>query len=1253
MKNFNDARSCVSLIFLLLLYSNLNSQCVAVVPQCPPAHVYPVCNSGFETVNCPIPLNFMLDDAFNISTNCVQNWNSAHFTPAICGISAILPANYGANYACLIDREAIVQNFNFCAGEKYSVSFEAGIINANSYGKIDIYAASNISVNPPNNPLNISSNWQLLGSKSFAAPLVGWKPRIQFPIQVLQNNQTQFLIVVTSTMGNAFAVGIDNIDIQCESSINPQIVGTQLASSPFDFTFTGVSQPPIGFPTPTPIAWCWQFGDGTTSNIGPTVNHSYSGGGIYDVCLTITDACGCVTRTSCVSIATSCGCVSGRNIDASSNNPAFNAAVGGVLYSDIESYYNLDVNNDDILDQNDHNGCIAIHGRLIINRDVDIIDAELHMLPNSEIVVQRVNLPNCNTASPTLKLENDNIFSCKQMWRGINVQNNCHLNLFENQIRDAEFAVTASAGSEFPLCFFMAPTTVDIRDNTFTSNHVGIKFNSGTVGFPNLGHTILDNVFLSTPIGQNLLPSCTPNLPNYNKYYGYAGIISNGVDILVGMPPSAMFPNSVSNSFADLRNGVLTANCNAMIVGNDFQNIRFPTVFTPYSVSNQTIPTLNNSYGNAIFSSGGFSTITSNNFNTCGHAVYATTPFGLNISKNRVTNVAYGFETFQPTSFKISQNKKMRFAKNGIIAHSLMNGFFPSFEIAQNTGSVGIFPGYANSPDSNDPTVILDNGIGLSASNLLNARISDNEWNIDALHSGFSIKSIGGWVIDRNIVANCKDGFVIETSNKNSFYENSVAGALKNGNAAYSLKTSTETKFCCNLASTTTYGHKFEISCGQTDLRHSDLTNHEFVLHCTNTAIGLQDEKGNAFNATSGTAFHGGSLSQINASWFNVNGLGTPTYPEAISAINQDPNNPWFDYEGHPNLCSSENGISGTCQSPMKLPQFRGEKIDEVDRLIATDGFLPESPVLNWEGAMNLYLKIHQNSKLLDSEPEISTFYQKAQTSQIGAFSEAEMAMKAILEIPTELAESIHALQIGVETNNEIIENKLKTLQNALNKTDSSLIFQEVNSLMSQTSKNYSSSFKTLLDELKTKQEVKRQTAIALNEGLIADDIFQLNKKNINNVYLQTLATGIVSLTAAQVQTVSDIANQCFAEGGSAVLDARTMYQLVESKTFLDDSLCQITNPRNSWPKQKEINQKFRLLPNPANQSFSILGLPFIDGDVSTIEIVNIQGQIVKQFEIGTTQGFVSTENMPDGIYFVRFVQNGHLMDVQKLTIFH
>ena len=64
--------------------------------------------------------------------------------------------------------------------------------------------------------------------------------------------------------------------------------GTSGNTTKFDFVFTAQPDATISGPS-----YVWDFGDGTTSTLGPTMTHTYTHPGYYYVCLTINYANGC------------------------------------------------------------------------------------------------------------------------------------------------------------------------------------------------------------------------------------------------------------------------------------------------------------------------------------------------------------------------------------------------------------------------------------------------------------------------------------------------------------------------------------------------------------------------------------------------------------------------------------------------------------------------------------------------------------------------------------------------------------------------------------------------------------------------------------------------------------------------------------------------------------------------------------------------------------------------------------------------
>lgn len=200
--------------------------------------------------------------------------------------------------------------------------------------------------------------------------------------------------------------------------------------------------------------------------------------------------------------AFSCSCSGSGvlNIDASVTGPYYDAGLGGTLYSVIEANLNYDQDNDGDIDLSEHNGCIAIAGRLIVDQNLTINNcSNIKMQPCSEIVVN---------AHRILALTQNTISGCFQMWRGIND----HIGVY-----------TLGFGS-------------------FVSNVAHMPFTR--------------NTFIGNGADQ-LLPQCDQNLANWNANNGYAGVVSRSVSFTIGTPTDVGF----TNTFSGLRNGVIGENC--------------------------------------------------------------------------------------------------------------------------------------------------------------------------------------------------------------------------------------------------------------------------------------------------------------------------------------------------------------------------------------------------------------------------------------------------------------------------------------------------------------------------------------------------------------------------------------------------------------------------------------------------------------------------------------------------------------------
>ncbi|MBN8681820.1 MAG: T9SS type A sorting domain-containing protein [Chitinophagales bacterium] len=188
-----------------------------------------------------------------------------------------------------------------------------------------------------------------------------------------------------------------------------------------------------------------------------------------------------------------------------------------------------------------------------------------------------------------------------------------------------------------------------------------------------------------------------------------------------------------------------------------------------------------------------------------------------------------------------------------------------------------------------------------------------------------------------------------------------------------------------------------------------------------------------------------------------------------------------------------------------------------------------------------------------------------------------------------------------------------------------------------------------LQNSIEQQRSQQTQTAIQLNNALPADAIYESNRKTVNEIYLQTLAQNIVTLTPAQLAQVSAIAHQCVFEGGAAVLDARLLYQLHEIKSFDEDTLCAGSRQQRVTAVQN-AGQQLSLQPNPADNLVLIKGIPEKDPGDIRIQLNSAHGQ---SRTIRPTQAFFSVADLPAGVYYCT-IWNGDLcLGTQRLLVIH
>lgn len=987
----------------------------------------------------------------------------------------------------------------------------------------------------------------------------------------------------------------------------------------------------------------WDFGNSNTSTLANPVN-SFANGP-FTVTHTITE-CG-VSASAMQTVTINCAPPEPPTCPCSNNNGiniiAFNE---GTLYSELEQINNFDVNNDGIIDLSEHNGCITIGGKLIIDQNLTIVDCpNIKMQPCAEIEVR---------AQSHLTMTQNKITGCVKMWRGITVKPFGWLTFQRNTVEDAQTAIIANGSSfaGFPAPNTIPYTTIEVQKNRFVRNHIGIL----AKGLPwaSLAHQpISGNTFIGNG-SQPLLPPCDQSLANWNADNGYAGVVSQAINLSIGSATDVGF----TNTFSALRNGVIGENCWLQV-----HHASFTDMVGEWLTEGQA-PTFAASTGVGVVANNGLSTISGSFFNGCGHGIYALSG-AISALQNDMPNVRRGIEINSPIGCTLSENKDIVFKNKGIYGRNLQTGPISQyFQYAINKNRVRNFD---QSETEDDMAIHMANG---NQPDLINARMSENEVFIDAKKNAIRVEGLGRWVIDRNYVqykpfmglANSGTGLLLLSSARNYLYGNNMEDiATSPVSTGFNIAISPENTFCCNVTDGHRLAFRFFGACGTTTFRTSDMSAHETCLEISQS--GTIGEQGpgdivsgtfpnfrNWFNTSSGIARHlGNSQGIVNSSRFHVLSTLTSDFPEQISTPNlPTPTNSWFvpNGNGNPN-CTS-------CTEPPLVPDVRPRQIDEGDRLIVGDGFGKETAgerMLQWEGSRNLYRRMQQYPETHGKETAVDAFYKAAASAKIGAYYLADSLVNnlSVLSAATALSMSQYIAQVRqAETD---IQAQLKLLVSKTNWADSLAIYRQIDAILAAAAPAVQH-FVEQIAIANIERNTRANFALSVVAALPVTDVLEQNRKDVLEIYAQTIGQDNNQLTPEQAATISGIAYQCPEEGGSAVYLARVIYQLVAATSFDDEALCN-NKERSSIQASSPTTATYLIAPNPASNQVTIAPIYDEWAANTQIRLSDASGRIWTEVNApkGSNLAVLDIAKLPIGVYFCHIMPDNGKNTIHKLII--
>ena len=854
------------------------------------------------------------------------------------------------------------------------------------------------------------------------------------------------------------------------------------------------------------------------------------------------------------------------------------------------------------------NAYITVNGDFNIVDLFNISNCVLNMAPNSEIRIVKIG---------NLTMQNNYLFSCGALWKGVHAIEG-PLQLFRsNRIEDAENAVYLENNPSV-----LNNTVCWVAYNHFINNYIGVyvapsAFNS--INLPSNMH-IRDNTFEG---GSLQAVNQVPHLG-----WAYAGVVMNNLSFISANPPFGF----TKNRFTNLCNGILATRCDWLCYKNTFDNIQ---PFAAYNVPN---------YSGANINGVGLYARQLGKLQVLG---FGGIP---NVSQISFDNCKYGIITERVNTY--IETTRMENMYDGIYCGSSMGGQ----TILVNSNSISSWHKGVELQHTDAATVNVTNnviktgylsgavGLGcISANNFnnnaSNTTIFNNILTVNRALYGIYATQVGGIIMNNNTVTLNSPlnrmGIGISNCNNAFITCNNVLGLSAVGNATYTnvttqtaiaVENSTNWNISLNDINQTIIGFRFKGICNSADkFTLNNLFNHYVGLYVPasgNSQMGIQTHRGNKWLGTYGLNPANANGANWALSRFYVNNpSGTQFFPN-----NTVPGGWFWPLPGTP-FSAQTCGIAPIVADSANLDAF--------DYTIAMDSVNdPEYPAETQYSADRYLLeKLKKNSQLIAASGIIHDFY-------------AEQAGQS-LDILSGVSLSTYMLAVSAwRTNLDSLRNQSALLQIQTRSTDS-LIEVTTDSLDLQ---NLQSEMATLLAEMgslshtmaATEDNIAAEQAyeaayLAAQNATVEDSrLIVTNEQVINDIYYTTLGSGVYEFSPQQLADIDSIAFQCLPLGGVGVYKARGIRAWLYGESDYDDTeTC--AQQGISWrkPDTNAQAQKVSLSPNPASTTIELRFAQPIAANTS-LTIYNSVGQEIEAKILPEYARFYpyTVSALTSGVYF-------------------
>jgi len=174
----------------------------------------------------------------------------------------------------------------------------------------------------------------------------------------------------------------------------------------------------------------------------------------------------------------------------------------------------------------------------------------------------------------------------------------------------------------------------------------------------------------------------------------------------------------------------------------------------------------------------------------------------------------------------------------------------------------------------------------------------------------------------------------------------------------------------------------------------------------------------------------------------------------------------------------------------------------------------------------------------------------------------------------------------------------------------------------------------------------------AVNAGLATSELIETNQKQVNEVYLATIAKDADGFTPGQVAELFAIADQCPMMGGNAVYRARALYSLIDEEQAYDDEALCLAHGIIVKSLVNAVPNAVSVIPNPASDEATLV-LTMEQETPGMLIIFDALGAEVARHTVpaGSQRHAFSTVALAPALYHYKVLMADSVIGNGKLTI--